>query len=123
MLIAMFDPWLEEAIFAGVAEEAGRQRELEDARFGGEDADQVGRLGEVPRRAARAYADVLTQKESRVPQSLGGVRGFKAAPLRFGAPTDVKPPSTLDGGADDPLHKTTLDATRSGLDALRFTIL
>jgi hypothetical protein len=106
----MFDPWLEEAIFAGVAEEM-------------EEQEAMGRAGEVPRRIQRAYSDILNQREPRVPQSLAGVRGFKAHPLRFGAPTDVAPPNALRPHTEGPLDSTTTDATRVGLDALSMTLV
>jgi hypothetical protein len=101
----MISPWLLQAIEEGFEEE-----------------ETFGRQGEVPRRVRRAYADILTEREHRVPQSLAGVRGFKAHPLRFQGLTDIAPPNPLNPGEGGPLDKTAVDATRVGLSALKFTV-
>lgn len=43
-------------------------------------------------------------------------------PVRFEAPTDIRPPSSLEAGADNPLDKTAVHATRVGLNALKFSV-
>ena len=103
--------WLKKGIADGFAEQS---KKAEDER--------MGRVGEVPLRARRAYAELLTRREPRIPQSLGGVRGLKASPLRFGEITDIKPPDSMDLHIDGPLDSSAINVTRVGLNALNLAI-